>query len=168
MSDRPRVWTRAMTEVHGDEWPVMLGIESVPVRVWRSNDYLAVLYQQRADGHRRLTVNRTRKGADGKWRDGITWDELQRVKDECLGPETWCVEVYPARSALVNENNQRHLWVLDGPPETRFPERATVTDGEITAAMAAVRRMIEEGMLDVNGGIVGGPDLAQRRGRGAV
>ena len=131
-----------MEELHREDWPFMLGIESVPLRVWRSKDYLAVLYEQRADGNRRLTVNHLRKGRDGRWRDGITWDELQRVKDECLGPETWCVEVYPAESRLVNENNQRHLWVLDGPPDTRFPDHATVYDQDLMAAITALKDVL--------------------------
>lgn len=139
---RTKAWTRSMEELRRDEWPLMLGIESVPLRVWRSRDYLAVLYEQRADGNRRLTVNSLRRDPHGRWRDGITWDELQRVKDECLGPETWCVEVYPAESALVNENNQRHLWVLDGPPETRFPDHAVIPDRDVMEAMAALREAL--------------------------
>ena len=144
---RPKVWSSSMEELQREEWPLMFAIESVPLRVWRSKDYLAVLYEQRADGNRRLTVNHLRKDRSGKWRDGITWDELQRIKDETLGPDVWCVEVYPAESALVNENNQRHLWVLDGPPATRFPERAVTTDGEIRSAISAVRYMINSGMV---------------------
>jgi len=45
--------------------------------------------------------------------DGITWDELQALKDEILGPEVACVEVYPPASQVVNEVNRRHLWVID-------------------------------------------------------
>jgi len=49
--------------------------------------------------------------------DGITWDELQAVKNEALGPETVCIEVYPAASEVVNEIPMRHLWVMpDGWP----------------------------------------------------
>ena len=126
----------------------MTGIESKPINVWLSNDYLAVLYEQRINGMRRLTVNRTRRdrskrpGQGTDWRDGITWDKLQRVKNECLGEDTWCVEVYPAESDLVNVNNMRHLWVRDGPPETRFPKEAYVSDDEIDAALEIVRKAI--------------------------
>lgn len=45
--------------------------------------------------------------------DGVTWDELQAVKNEMLGPEAACVEVYPPESELVNDVNRRHLWVID-------------------------------------------------------
>ena len=48
------------------------------------------------------------------WREdeksGISWDELQEVKDFILGPETTAIEIYPARSELVDEVNVRHLW----------------------------------------------------------
>jgi hypothetical protein len=45
---------------------------------------------------------------DGK--DGISWDELQAIKDEHLGPEACAVEFYPPATNVVNEANIRHLW----------------------------------------------------------
>lgn len=140
-----KCYGRQMTEVPREEWPFMPAWESMPVRVWRSADYLAVLYEQRADGLRRLSVNSTRRTANRKrrvgtdWRDGITWDELQRVKNECLGEDVWCVEVYPAQSDLVDVANIRHLWVLDEPPATKFPTHATTKDSDIQTALDAVK-----------------------------
>jgi hypothetical protein len=136
---------KSMQEVPRSEWPFMPGFETVPLRVWRSADYLAVLYEQRADGNRRLTVNSVRRKAERKrksgtdWRDGITWDELQRVKNECLGEDVWCVEVYPAQDKVVDVANMRHLFVLDGPPETRFPDHAVTKDSDIQAALDILR-----------------------------
>lgn len=141
---------RTMRELPRSEWPFMSGIESVPLRVWRSADYFAVLYEQRADGNRRLTVNSTRRKPERKrragtdWRDGITWDELQRIKNECLGEDVWCVEVYPAQDKLVDAMNQRHLFVLDGPPSTRFPEKAVTDDRDIQAALGIIRGALKE------------------------
>ena len=43
-------------------------------------------------------------------RDGITWDTLQRIKDDVLGTDVVAVEIYPAQENLVNEINARHLW----------------------------------------------------------
>jgi hypothetical protein len=43
-------------------------------------------------------------------RDGIPWDMLQQIKDEMLGPEVLCVEIYPPAAEVVNEVNMRHLW----------------------------------------------------------
>lgn len=61
-------------------------------------------YQDCGDGH--LKVRRL----DGK--DGITWDELQAVKNEAFGEEIPCVEVYPPQNEVVNDANIRHLWVI--------------------------------------------------------
>lgn len=145
------VYGKSMQEVPRSEWPFMPGMESIPIRVWRSKDYLAVLYEQRADGMRRLTVNCTRKmrvplsrSIDGTdWRDGITWDELQRIKNETLGEDVWCVEVYPAQSDLMDVKNMRHLWPLDEPPETRFPDHAVTKDSDIKAALDILRGVLK-------------------------
>ena len=132
---------RDMREVPRDQWPFMTALESVPLNVWLSKDYLAVLYEQRLDGNRRLTVNRTRR--DGRsWRDGITWDELQRVKNECLGPDVWCVECYPAEDEVVNVSNMRHLWVLEEPPATRFPKESYYSDDDINVAIDIFKRLV--------------------------
>ena len=53
---------------------------------------------------------------DGK--DGISWDDLQRLKDEHLGPDALAVELYPPASRVVNEVNMRHLWEV---PEEVLP-----------------------------------------------
>jgi hypothetical protein len=53
---------------------------------------------------RHLKVQRT----DG--RDGITWDDLQKIKDEYLGTDVAAVEFYPPATRVVNELNMRHLY----------------------------------------------------------
>lgn len=135
-----KVYGRSMVEIPRSEWPITGMFETEPLRVWRSADYLAVLYRQRANNMLRLTVNTTKRGRskrprqDTDWRDGITWDELQRIKNETLGEEVWCVEVYPAESAKVDVYNQRHLWPLEEAPVTRFPTKSVFTDNEIAQA----------------------------------
>ncbi len=52
-------------------------------------------------------------------RDGITWDELQAVKNEYAGPDEIAIEIYPRSVELVNEGNFRHLWVA--PPGLCLP-----------------------------------------------
>lgn len=144
-----KVYGRKMELVPEDEWPFFPAWETIPVRVWQSKDYLAVLYVQRADGMKRLTVNSVRRmrskrpNKDTDWRDGITWDELQRVKNETLGPDVWCVEVYPPESELVDVANMRHLWPLDSPPATRFPDHATTSDSDIQAAIDILRKALQ-------------------------
>ncbi len=61
---------------------------------------------------RHLKVQRT----DG--RDGITWDQLQQIKDERLGPEVAAVEFFPPAAHVVDELNMRHLWEV---PEDWLP-----------------------------------------------
>ncbi len=43
------------------------------------------------------------------------WRDLQRIKDELVGPEHEAVELYPARSRVVDTANQYHLWCLPSP-----------------------------------------------------
>lgn len=47
------------------------------------------------------------------------WRHLQRIKDELAGEDREAVEIYPARSRVVDEANQFHLWVL--PAGCAFP-----------------------------------------------
>ncbi|MBW3092666.1 hypothetical protein KIH79_06835 [Bifidobacterium sp. 82T10] len=88
---------------------------NAPIRQWQSRDYLAALYHDR-NGHTRLSVNRIQRDKrTNEWKDGITWDELQRIKQETLG-NVWAVEIYPPEPDLVNIHNIRHLWILPQPP----------------------------------------------------
>ena len=48
------------------------------------------------------------------------WRDLQRIKNELLGPEHEAVELYPAESRRVDLANQYHLWALDD-PSFRWP-----------------------------------------------
>lgn len=39
------------------------------------------------------------------------WRDLQRIKNELVGPERLAVEVFPPESELVDSANMAHLWV---------------------------------------------------------
>lgn len=43
---------------------------------------------------------------------GITWDTLWEIKNEIWGDCARAIEVYPARTQLVNSASVRHLWRL--------------------------------------------------------
>lgn len=43
------------------------------------------------------------------------WRDLQRIKDELVGPDCEAVELYPASERLVDTSNQYHLWALPDP-----------------------------------------------------
>lgn len=48
------------------------------------------------------------------------WRELQRIKNELVGPEHEGCELFPAESRLVDGANQYHVFVL-ADPQARFP-----------------------------------------------
>jgi len=84
---------------------------------WRSADYLVVM----VDGAIALPMDwRARSPAvwwlriyrhDGK-RIHNHWNELQRIKNELVGPEHQGVEFYPPESMLQDGENSFHLWVF--------------------------------------------------------
>lgn len=85
-----------------------------PRRVWRSNTHLV---QEFLEGERiRITVNRTELAASGRWADGITWDQLERIKSEIGHGDRWAVELYPPDAEVVDVANMRHLWLLTEAP----------------------------------------------------
>lgn len=55
----------------------------------------------------------------------ISWAEKQRIKDELVGPERVAVEVFPARSRLIDHANMYHLWVLPEGFELPFALRGS-------------------------------------------
>lgn len=48
------------------------------------------------------------------------WPDLQRIKNELVGPENEGFEIFPAESRLVNSANQFHLYVFKD-PSIRIP-----------------------------------------------
>ena len=62
------------------------------------------------------------------------WRELQRIKNELVGPEFEAIELYPAESRLLDTANQYHLWVAIT-PGFKFPfgvrERLVTNEGPL-------------------------------------
>lgn len=77
---------------------------------WLSPEFFVVAYRE--EGAMRLAVNRTTL-CDGRFIDGITWDELMQVKRECGFGQKDAVEFYPADDAIVNTQNIRHLYIFE-------------------------------------------------------
>lgn len=86
---------------------------SPPIRAWRNRTFLAQLFTE--GDYERLTVNRAYLADNGRWRDGITWDELMDVKAGVGFGHRWAVELYPSEDAVVDVANMRHLWLVDRP-----------------------------------------------------
>ena len=67
------------------------------------------------EGVERLSICRTAITGD-RWTDGISWNDIQRLKHECGRGDKFAVEIYPADKDVVNVANMRHIWILDEPP----------------------------------------------------
>lgn len=125
--EQSKAWPEVLAPVPEGEWPAPRGRRR-PVAVWLSRHYLAALYALplcQAGVVRRLSVNRVALGIDGRWEQGISWDELMRCKRETGHADWYGVEVYPRDRDIVNDANMRHLWLLTEPlPIGWFPSEA--------------------------------------------
>jgi hypothetical protein len=100
-----------LVEIPREHWPR----EGPQLAIWRSRDFLVQVFPE-PDGVIRLSVNRTALNREGGWADGISWDELQSLKQQCGYGDRWAVEVYPSDGDIVCVSNMRHLWLLPGAP----------------------------------------------------
>lgn len=89
--------------------------------IWLNNKYQVALRRQKDENPNtnlpdliHLSIKRRDNNPVRDWRD------LQRIKNELVGPECEGVELFPAESRLVDTANQLHLWVWDD-PTFRFP-----------------------------------------------
>ncbi len=94
---------------HGPTGPSRL------LRAWRSREFIVHLWLE-PTGFHRLTIHRAHIDKDGQWEDGITWDQMQRLKAEAGFGDRWAVEVFPCEAELVHVSNLRHLFLMDVPP----------------------------------------------------
>jgi hypothetical protein len=115
LRDENKKFSAALTEIpcEGDMHRLMPS--KAPKRAWRSRDFLVQLYHD-PSGLRRLSVNRTELNSDGGWKDGITWDELQRLKREAGFGHVQAIEFYPPDSEIVYDANFRHLFLMEENP----------------------------------------------------
>jgi hypothetical protein len=92
------------------------------LRVWRNKDFLVQEFDElRAGGFvRRISVNRTMLDDRGSWVDGITWDQLQMIKNEIGYGTAWAIEIFPPFDQVVNVANMRHLWIVDKRPDVAW------------------------------------------------
>lgn len=102
-------------DVPREKWPAM---PSLPLKqVFRSKDFLVQVYEGTPT---RLSISRNEIDSKGNWRDGITWDELQSIKDACGFADCDAVEAYPRKADIVNLKNMRHLWIVPAEYATFF------------------------------------------------
>ena len=96
-----------------EQWPVSKP-DPARLEVWVSREYLVQVFDE-GYGVQRLSANRTTARPDGRWDDGLTWDEMQRIKREIGRGDLYAVEIYPRDRDVVNVANMRHLWMLQEP-----------------------------------------------------
>ena len=96
-------------EVPKSKWPPFGDRFPMPTRVLRSKEFLVQIFEAEFT---RLTISRNKIRSDGHWEDGITWEEMQGVKDACGYAERDAVEAYPKKRDIVHVANMRHLWIV--------------------------------------------------------
>lgn len=110
---RLRTFTKNLTRIPKEEWPPVT-TTLVPDECWRSQEFLVQIF--RPEGKPvRLSIVRTILAPDGSWKDGITWDEMHRIKGEVGFRSEWAVEIFPPDDHVVNVANVRHLWIVPRP-----------------------------------------------------
>lgn len=112
-------WPVALVDVPREAWPDPASnpyqTGSICERVMRSRKFLVVQWLE-TNGARRLSVMRTEYGRNGQPLDGITWDDLQRLKREAGYGGACAIDIFPPDSDLVNVANMRHLFIVNAPP----------------------------------------------------
>lgn len=102
-----------LQDIPRDQWPA--NAPPTIMRVFRSRDFLVQEYEPpSAHVIARLSICRTSISGN-RWKDGIAWEELQRIKSEVGYGDADAVEIYPADDDVVNVANMRHLWVMAAP-----------------------------------------------------
>ncbi len=74
------------------------------IGAWESDVFVASAF---VDGDAiRLDIHRK------DMKDGITWDQLQSIKNDCGFEGLDAVEFYPAQKDVINTGNYRHLYIF--------------------------------------------------------
>lgn len=110
-----RAWPEHLVDCSAEALPRWRWDNGKPIAVLRSRSFMCQVFEA-PGGVIRLSFNRTTMDeTTWRWADGITWDDLQRLKREAGFGEQEAVEVYPPDGDVVNVGNLRHLWVLPHP-----------------------------------------------------
>lgn len=83
-------------------------------QIWKNSRYTVMIRtvgeaDENGPGMIHLSIKRNDKGAIFKWRD------IQKIKNELVGPECEGLQLFPAESRLVDNANQYHLFVCAEP-----------------------------------------------------
>lgn len=111
-------------------WGTIAAARSELGELWKNDQYQVHVIRWEGRGPAGCdVVQLSIKRLDQQWpRD---WRHFQAIKDQLMGPEYEAVELYPARSRLVDTANQFHLWCIDD-PAYRWP--IGYTEGHLSGA----------------------------------
>ena len=115
-----------MEEVPRSKWEHLnLGIpEADAFRVFKSDRFLVQIRRHNYAVLLCVCKCKFKKFGQGiEYADGITWDELQEIKNQCGYENSWLCEYYPPKDKLINVANIRHLWVMDKDPENKLNDK---------------------------------------------
>ncbi|MBC3253529.1 hypothetical protein H8I91_25005 [Serratia fonticola] len=98
------------TLIDRGKWPASQ-YDPTRTAVYLNGDFLVQVFTEEK-GVIRLSINTVNMRSDGRWKDGISWDVLQEIKNAVGYADRDAVEVYPAAADVVNVANIRHLWVM--------------------------------------------------------
>jgi len=102
-----------LCQVPRKEWPTDVPEDIKRIEVWLSYSFLVQIFSEQ-NGIERMSVCRTEREGHS-WKENITWDDLQNLKNECGRGKKDAVELYPADKDVVNVANMRHLWIMPQP-----------------------------------------------------
>jgi hypothetical protein len=110
---RHRAFPKNLTPIPKEEWPITTNA-LIADEAWCSREFLVQIFRPQGQPIR-LSICRSILAADGSWKDGITWDEMQKVKSDVGFGDSWAVEVFPSDDQVINVANFRHLWIVPRP-----------------------------------------------------
>jgi hypothetical protein len=120
-------FSEEMQMIPYEEWPSIhksTELKCKPLALWRSKKFMAQVVEE-PNGSIRISINRTSINSKYEFIDGISWDDLQNIKNQIGFQDFDCIELYPAREDVVNVANIRHLFVL---PESSIYNWSTQKD----------------------------------------
>ena len=106
-----------------ETWPLLPPGFRIPIQVWRNNQYLVQVYEEKGAAEIRLSIIRSVMIEDGEWQDGLSWEVMQKIKSDIGYGDAFAVEIYPPNEDVVNVANMRHLWLMKNPPDMGWKRR---------------------------------------------
>ncbi len=107
-----KAYPETLKQIPKELWPPNSRAKIIPIELWRSRRFQVLVYAE-PNGIERLSIHRTSMEDDGnRFKDGIPWDDLQRLKNECGRGDKEAVEIYPRDADVVDVANMRHLFFL--------------------------------------------------------